>query len=194
MALPLTVVILAGGRSRRWGCDKARLDVEGQPLLARQIALARTLNPIEVLLSARRESDYQEFGCPVVADRVSDAGPLAGLAAALDAARAPLVLVLAVDLPRLTGEVLECLLTACSPDRGVVPRLETGPEPLVAIYPRAAAPLAREALAAGRRAVRDFAKTCARVGLVRWLDLPARLAGQFANWNRPGDYSPGPSS
>ncbi len=169
------------------GRDKARLEFGGQPLLARQIALARSLGPAEILISARRETDYRDFHCPVVPDRVPGAGPLAGIAAALEVVRAPLVLVLAVDLPHLTRAVLERLLAACAPDRGVVPRLPTGPEPLAAVYPPAAAPLAQEALAARRLAARDFACACAQAGLVRFLGLPPKLAPQFANWNTPGD-------
>jgi len=191
---PFTAVILAGGRSTRMGRDKARLDLDGQPLLARQIALARSLGPVEILISARRETDYRDFHCPVVPDRVPEAGPLAGIAAALEAARAPLGLVLAVDLPHLTRTVLERLLAACAPGRGVVPRLPAGPEPLAAVYPRAAAPLAQEALAARRLAARDFATACAQAGRVQFLDLPPELAPQFANWNTPRDIPAGPAS
>lgn len=176
------------------GRDKARLDLGGQPLLTRQIALARSLGPAEILISARCETDYRDFYHPVVPDRVPGAGPLAGIAAALDVTRAPLVLVLAVDLPRLTRDVLKRLLAECAPDRGVVPRLPHGPEPLAAVYPRAAAPLAHEALAARRLAVRDFATACAQAGLVRFLDLPPELATTFANWNTPRDTAAGPAS
>lgn len=192
--LPFTAVILAGGRSTRMGCDKARLEWGGQPLLTRQIALARSLGPAEILISARRETDYRDFHHPVVPDRVPEAGPLAGLAAALEVARAPLVLVLAVDLPHLTRDVPERLLAECAPDCGVVPRLPHGPEPLAAVYPRAAAPLAHEALAAHRLTVRDFAAACAQAGLVRFLDLPPKLATAFANWNTPCDIAAGPVS
>lgn len=176
------------------GRDKARLELGGQPLLTRQIALARSLGPAEILISARCETDYRDFHCPVVPDRVPEAGPLAGIAAALEVARAPLVLVLAVDLPHLTRDVLERLLADCAPDRGVVPRLPHGPEPLAAVYPRAAAPLAHEALAARRLAVRDFAAACAQAGLVRFLDPPPELVTAFANWNTPCDIAAGPVS
>jgi len=102
-------------------------------------------------------------------------------------------LVLAVDLPHLTRAILERLLADCTPDRGVVPRLPAGPEPLAAVYPRAAAPLAQEALAARRLAARDFATACAQAGLVQFLDLPPELAPQFANWNTPRDIAAGPA-
>jgi molybdopterin-guanine dinucleotide biosynthesis protein A len=187
--LPFSAVILAGGRSTRMGRDKARLELHGRPLLARQIALARSLAPVEVLISGRAETDYSDFGCPVLLDRMPDAGPLAGIAVALEVARAPLVLVLAVDLPHLTPGVLERVLAAAGENRGVVPRVAGRVEPLAALYPRSAALLADEQLARQRFAVRDFAQVCAAAHLVRFLDLPVECAGAFANWNTPEDLA-----
>lgn len=184
-----SALILAGGRSTRLGRDKARLELHGRPLLARQIALARSLAPVEVLVSGRTDTDYSDFGCPVLHDRVPDAGPLAGIATALEAARAPLVLVLAVDLPRLTPAVLERILAAAGENRGVVPRVAGRLEPLAALYPRSAAALAGAQLARQRLAVGDFARVCAAADLVRFLDLPAECAGAFANWNTPEDLA-----
>ncbi len=188
---PYSAVILAGGRSTRMGRDKAFLEFRGQPLLARQIALARSLKPVEVVVSGRADADYSGFGCPVLRDPVSDAGPLAGIAAALEAARAPLVLVLAVDLPCLTREVVATVLAAGEPARGAVPRVAGRLEPLVAVYPRSAAALAGAQLAQRRFAAGEFARRCEQAGLVRWLDLPPEWAGAFANWNSPADLSPG---
>lgn len=191
-------VILAGGGSTRMGRDKAGLEVEGRPLLARQIDLVRSLGPREVFISGRREADYQAFGCPVVRDAASEMGPLAGLAAAWEASHAPLLLVLAVDLPRMSRAVLASLLAACSAERGAVARVAGRVEPLVAVYPRAAAALVRELLAAGRRAAGELAARCAQAGSVDWVDFPAGQAAAFLNWNRPEDLpdpaAPGPSA
>lgn len=184
-----SAVILAGGRSTRMGRDKAFLKFHGRPLLARQIALACALGPVEVLISGRADADFTEFGCPVIHDRVPDAGPLAGIAAALENARAPLVLVLAVDLPHLTPAVLERVQAAAGESRGVVPRLVGRIEPLAALYPRCATALAGEQLARHRYAVREFAQLCEQTGWVRFLDLPSEWAGAFANWNSPADVA-----
>lgn len=186
---PFSAVILAGGRSTRMGRDKALLELHGRPLLARQIALARSLVPVEVLVSGRAGTDYSGFGCPVLHDRVPDAGPLGGIATALETARAPLVLVLAVDLPHLTAAVLKRVLAAAGENRGVVPRVAGRLEPLAALYPRSAAAQVGAQLVRQRFAVRDFAQVCAAADLVRFLDLPAECAGAFANWNTPEDLA-----
>jgi molybdopterin-guanine dinucleotide biosynthesis protein A len=194
IGLQFSAVVLAGGRSSRMGREKAWLEVDGQPLLARQIALARSLGPVEVLLSGRADADYTSFGCPVLTDRVADAGPLAGLAVALETARAPLLLVLAVDLPHMTTDALERMLVACEPERGVVPRLAGQLEPLAAVYPCSCAALAYDQLHHGRRAVRDFAARCEQAARVRYLDLPPEWQRYFMNWNSPADLAATPPS
>lgn len=187
--MKFSAVILAGGQSSRMGRDKAWLAVGGQPLLARQIALVRELRPVEVFLSGRDGVDYSAFGCPVLRDRVPGCGPLAGILAGLEAATSPLVLVLAVDLPRMTRAVLERVCAAGGPECGIVPRLGRELEPLAAVYPRAAAALAAAQLGARRLAVRDFAARCEQLCLVRFLELPAELGGCFANVNSPADLA-----
>jgi len=183
----LSVVILAGGRSNRMGRDKAWLLLDGQTLLARQIELIRKLEPTEVFVSGRTDTDYKAFGCSVLTDRFPEAGPLAGIEAALHMATATLVLVLAVDMPHMTDIVLQRLLVKCSTGVGVVPRLNHHIEPLAAVYPKAAKPIAVELLNQRLRAVRSFAERCKQSRMVTFLDMNANDHGFFANWNSPAD-------
>ena len=84
----LPAYVLAGGRSRRFGSDKALVPRGGVPSithLARQLAAAGC-GPVTAV--AREPDQYAGHGVRTIADAVPDAGPLAGLAAALeDAAR-----------------------------------------------------------------------------------------------------------
>jgi molybdopterin-guanine dinucleotide biosynthesis protein A len=182
-----SAVILAGGQSRRMGRDKAWLPLDGRPMLARQIELGREIACSEVFISGRADADYASFGCPALTDRFADAGPLAGIECALDRASAPLVLVLAVDLPRMTSLLLRRLLAECSPGTGVVPRINRNFEPLAALYPKAAQSIAVDLLQSGVRAVHQFARQCQEAGLVRFLDLETEALPCFSNWNRPED-------
>jgi molybdopterin-guanine dinucleotide biosynthesis protein A len=78
----VAIAILAGGAGRRLGgADKALVLAGGRPLLA--LAADRLRHQAEhIVLSANGEpSRFAAFGWPVVADRVADAGPLAGIAA-----------------------------------------------------------------------------------------------------------------
>jgi molybdopterin-guanine dinucleotide biosynthesis protein A len=184
-----SAVILAGGQSRRMGRDKAWLLVEGKPLIARQIALARKIGAAEVFISGRAGTDYRALECPVLVDRVENAGPLAGTEAALAASSTPLLLVLAVDLANMTAPVLQLLAAACTPTCGAVPRVAGQIEPLAAFYPRTALEIARAQLDTGSYAVRDFAARCVELNLARFVDLPAHHAANFANWNTPADQT-----
>ena len=128
----LSAVILAGGKSNRMGRDKARLILDGESLLSHQLRKVRMLNPAEVLISGRSCEDYSTFNCPVVFDLEPGFGPLGGIERALHAATSPLLLVLAVDLPRMTTEFLRNLFARCDRLTGVVPKLNGGLEPLAA--------------------------------------------------------------
>lgn len=79
---PLRHYILAGGRSRRFGSDKARHEIEGQPMLTR---VARAFAPLacDTIVIARQADTYADLGHATIADAVPDAGPLAGLLTAL---------------------------------------------------------------------------------------------------------------
>lgn len=185
--MKFSAVILAGGKSSRMGRDKAWLPLVGQPLLARQIELVRELAPEEIFISGRTVTDYTSFGCPVLTDEFADAGPLAGIAAGLEAASAPLVLVLAVDMPEMTSAMLRELLERCVSGTGVVPRVNRRLEPLAAFYPKAAAPLAVDLLKRQLEVVRTFAEECKQAGLISVQDVAEADWKCFANWNSPDD-------
>ena len=182
-----SAVILAGGKSSRMGCDKALMEIGGQTLLARQIQLVSEAGADEVFISGRADADYSAFGCPVLKDKFPDAGPLAGIERALDAATSPLLLVVAVDLVALELKTLQMLAARCAENCGAVPRVEGNIEPLAAFYPKAALPLATFLLNQNSFAVKNFVNRCEQGALVSTVDLPADAAGPFRNCNSPGE-------
>lgn len=188
-----SAVILAGGKSSRMGSDKAWLNIGGQTLLARQIALARELGALEIFIAGRTNGDYSACGCRVLLDKFSNAGPLAGIERALDAANAPLLLVLAVDLPEMGMDLLRRLAAGCSETCGaacgIIPKLANHIEPLAAFYPKAAHAPALASLERGDYAVKNFAGLCVQSGLARLVELDAQAARHFTNWNTPTDFS-----
>jgi len=185
--MKFTAVILAGGRSQRMGQDKAWLRLNGKPLIERQIELVRELGAEEVFISGRADTNYDSLGCRVLHDRVANAGPLAGIESALAVSSTPLSLVLAVDMPKMTALPLQTLLVCCSGICGAIPRFQNQIEPLAAIYPRSALPIAQELLNSGHHAVHEFAKRSAASGLAAFIDLPDEYFAEFANWNAPAD-------
>ena len=184
-----SAVILAGGKSSRMGRDKAFLEFEGTPLLARQVKLAREAGAREIFVSGRANTDYAAFSCPVLLDDFPDAGPLAGMERALGACAMPMLLVLAVDMPHMTASLLRELAARCRRDVGVIPRANGRIEPLAAFYPKASSQLSASLLVSGAKAVTGFAERCVRDGLAESIDLPLGRAVCFANWNAPVDLA-----
>lgn len=180
-----SALILAGGKSRRMGRDKARLELAGRPMLVRQIELARQAGAGEVFVSGRADADYSAFGCAVLHDLYLGAGPLAGVERGLAAATAPLLLVLAVDLPRMTVDFLQRLLQECRAETGVVSEIRGRLEPLAAIYPGRARALARERLRAGKNGMQDFAAAVEHAGGLRRHPVTRAEEELFFNWNSP---------
>ena len=182
-----SAVILAGGKSNRMGRDKAFLEINGKTLLARQIELARKIGAVEIFISGRMDTDYSAFACRVLEDNYPDAGPLAGIETALTAATHPMLLVLAVDMPEMTLDLLHRLVTFCTATTGVIPRVNGMIEPLAAIYPKAVRAAAEKMLGRQSFAVKDFATMCVQSNLTVFVDLPAVDSASFKNCNSPDD-------
>lgn len=140
-----------------------------------------------MVIAGRAGAEYPGIPGEVVFDREAGRGPMAGVVRGLEAARLPLVLVLAVDLGAMTVDTLHALRARCGDSRGIIPRVCGGLEPLAAFYPRGVLALAGEALAARRLAMRAFAERCIAQGFAECLDVPAEMRGCFANWNTPAD-------
>ena len=143
---PFAAVLLAGGQSRRMGRDKALLELpDGCRLWERQWQVLGALEPAERFVSGSWREGFPA-DLPWLADEFPGCGPLAGIAAALQAMRSPRLVVLAVDLPAMSVDFLRGLLQG-SDSTGVVPQRADGFfDPLAAVYPEAAVKPAVERL------------------------------------------------
>jgi len=146
----LTAFILAGGKSTRMGTDKAFVTLNGRTLLAQALELARSVTP-----EVRIVGDAAKFArfAPVVEDLFPECGPLGGIHAALRSSQTDLNLMFAVDVPFVSAEFLQYLISRARSSVGAtvtVVRASGGWQPLCAVYRRDFADAAEEALAAGR--------------------------------------------
>lgn len=159
-------MILAGGRSTRFGSDKLMAPLDGQPILGH---VMRAVSPFcqEVILSvadpdrgrALLEAIAGRSGLPVriAVDEVPGGGPLVGLASAAAAAGAPRILVVGGDMPRVRGEILERLLRWPEGLAGACLEMGGTSQPLpLAADREAAIRAARTTLDAGRRGLWAF--------------------------------------
>lgn len=155
--------ILAGGGSRRMGRDKALLTLpDGRTACAAVVEAARAVASRIVLLVESEEHAerlLRAITAPlpeVLLDRAPGAGPLSSFAAALETAREPALLLLAVDMPLIRSAVLAALYAAWQhAESGIVTPLIGGmAQPMPACYDTRLAPEAARLLAAGRRDLR----------------------------------------
>lgn len=133
--------VLVGGKSSRFGSDKALLDIAGRPLALHLAEVGRDVAERVTLVGP--PDRYGDLGLPIIPDTHQDVGPLAGILAALEHTRASWNLVLACDMPRLSAAFAEFLFTrAEAGGHDVVMPVSPGgrDEPLCAIYARTVAP------------------------------------------------------
>ncbi|MGE0042951.1 MAG: molybdenum cofactor guanylyltransferase [Vicinamibacterales bacterium] len=150
-----SAAILAGGRAARLGGRaKHALPVGGRAILDRQLALLAALAADDIMLVGRPDAGPAP-GARLVPDAVADAGALGGLYSALEAAVNDRVLVLACDLPFLTGAFLAHLLRSGRDADAVVPRTADGWHPLCGVYHRRAAASIRRRVDRGALRITD---------------------------------------
>ncbi|MBE35511.1 MAG: hypothetical protein CMI16_08155 [Opitutaceae bacterium] len=184
-SLTFSAVLLAGGHSVRMGGDKALLPFEGRELWKRQWALLDELDVAQSYLSARPEQTWVPPDIEVVRDSIPDAGPLAGIAAAMTRVTTTHLIVLAVDLPQMNAEWFESLSDNCELGIGAVGRCDGFYEPLAAIYPCSLRDAAEQAQLSDERSLQRF---IVRAGLaMKSREISEAQAGLFENWNEPSD-------
>lgn len=130
----VTLGLLAGGRATRLdGIDKAWLLRDGVPQAQRW--QRRFAAEVDAVLASSNGGigPYAALGIGVVADRVRDAGPMAGLDALARACGTRWLLTLPVDLVGVNECLLPSLLSAAG-DCGSYSLDDDGPQPLVALW------------------------------------------------------------
>ena len=131
-------LVLAGGRSRRMGQDKALLERDGQSQLEHAYSLLTELTDRQfVSTRTDQQGDAERSRFPQIVDQYDDIGPVAGILSALEAHPDADWLVLACDLPNLDRPTLQYLLdhrAAEKPFTAYRSSHDGLPEPLCAIY------------------------------------------------------------
>ena len=99
-------IVLAGGRSARFGRDKLAESIDGRPLLHLAAEAVATVATDVIIVAPPDVVPPLPDGVRLVHDEAAFEGPLAGCTTGLIAAREPLVLVVGGDMPALSGPVL----------------------------------------------------------------------------------------
>lgn len=177
--------ILAGGKSRRMGTDKALLTFQEEPLLLHMVKLIEPF--CDNLAISGQSSDYSVFGIEMVPDSYSDCGPIAGIFSALNYSVSDWNLFVSVDVPFVNEELLLYLISNIGEYDCIIPQHIFGVEPLIGLYNRRTLSVIEEMIKSG-----DYRLTNLLSKLnVRYLDcnhLIKKYPRLFMNINRMEDY------
>jgi len=159
--------VLAGGASRRFGADKALVELGAKAMLARMLEVIGSGTAVgegvacDTFLIGRAEK-YERFGAPCIEDCWPGEGPLGGIVTALlhaseTARHGDWNLILSCDMPFLTADWLRFLVerAAKSSAQVVLAHSAQGPEPLCACWRTDAVSTLRPAFERGVRKVTE---------------------------------------
>ena len=178
----VTLLVVAGGRSRRMGEDKRWLDVGGVPLLEGLLQKAAAAGFAEIFLCVEERSERLQalasrYGARILVDETAGQGPVAGLSRGLAASSHTWSFAVSADMPFFSFDAaIELLPKAKGAARAVVPVAEGRCEPLAALYHKETAHVFSAAMAAGERSLRRAAAA---------LEVPVHAGACFFNVNTP---------
>ena len=152
--MSVSAAIMAGGRSKRMGQDKAWIELDGEPLIKRVADVLGELAD-EVIVVAN-DPRYESLGLRVVRDRWPQGGALGGIATGIGAATHDAVLVAACDMPFLSVDVWRVLLGHAGEADVVIPKIGGEYETMHALYTKACVPEMARAIAENRLRVISF--------------------------------------
>lgn len=179
--LPLTGMILAGGKARRMGGeDKGLVSYQGRPLIAH--VLERLEPQVDaVLINANRSHDrYAQFGHLVIADAEEGfLGPLAGILAGLRAAQTELLLCVPCDSPQISPDLATKLVSpfAQSTTRIAVASCDGRLQPVFAMLHAGLSEALDDFLRHGGRKIDEF------YGAQGFEEVPFENSDEFRNIN-----------
>ncbi len=188
IAAQLSGVILAGGKSSRFGTDKTRMELSGRRVLDHLLGVFRDFpfRQLVIVTAKGKEEDWPE-GASILSDDQEGLGPIGGITTALRHLRTA-ILVTACDMPFISPSVIAWLLDQYDADAdAIIPRHTQGIESLFAIYQTSALPTLEAEIQRGHYAL-HLALDRVRA---RFVDVPSRFSfeREFSNINTPEDYA-----
>ena len=130
-------IILAGGKGRRIGREKAWVELGGKSLLQHAVSNLEFLNS-EIVIVKAPEGELPTVSAGVnlrvIQDSVGGKGPLAGILSGLVNSKYSYNLIVACDMPLLNKDLVKYMISSVKDYYAVVPRLGKHLEPLQAVY------------------------------------------------------------
>jgi molybdopterin-guanine dinucleotide biosynthesis protein A len=187
-------IVLAGGRSTRFGTDKLAATYRGQPLLEHAVAALTSFCDEVITVVSEVRLSALPAGMRIARDEVEDEGPLAGTLAGLEAVAGTRAVVVGGDMPDMVPAVLGLLVEQLDRIGGSAVALHDGERmrPLpCAVSVEAASARGRELFDAGERSLRAMLEALGAVSIAEgvWTALDPERRTLF-DVDEPGDLPP----
>jgi len=188
----VTGFILLGGKSSRYGSNKAFVEIEGVRLVDR---VARVMKSIfhRIVLLTNTPEEYAYLQTPMVEDLIKGFGPMGGIYTGLMTLSDEVGFFVACDMPFLSESLIRHMVDVRDDFDVVVPRMDWMLEPLHALYSKKCLPVIRETIRQDQHQIlKCFAELRVRYVDKDELRLWDPELRSFFNINKPQDL-PGPT-
>jgi molybdopterin-guanine dinucleotide biosynthesis protein A len=180
-------IILAGGKSSRYGSNKALVKVNGARLIERAVAAMKTVFE-QVILVTNTPDDYAFLELPMVQDLIKGLGPIGGIYTGLETISEKAGFFVACDMPFLQEGLLRHMVDVREDFDAVIPRMDWMIEPLHALYTKNSLPVIKASIEAHEYQI----VKCLQQLRVRYVEREELLAFDpkllsFFNINEPKD-------
>jgi molybdopterin-guanine dinucleotide biosynthesis protein A len=139
----ITGVILSGGKSSRYGENKALVRFQGMTIIERVIRVMTSVFHQTVLI-ANDSKEYADLKLPIYQDIIKGIGPIGGIFTALESISDPAGFIVACDMPFLNPDLIRYMVARKDDYDAVIPRIDWKIESLHALYDRDCLPAVRD--------------------------------------------------
>jgi len=139
----VTGIILSGGKSTRYGRNKALVNIDGISLIERVISVMGSIFQ-HVILITNTPDEYAHLGLPMHEDLIKGLGPIGGVYTGLSVITNEAGFFVACDMPLLNKELIQYILKNRDSHDAVVPRVKGLVEALHALYTRGCLPVIKK--------------------------------------------------
>ena len=183
-----TGIILAGGKNRRMGENKAFLEINGERLIDRTLAVFRKIFH-DIVIVTNDPLSYIEFAdAAIVTDIYKEKGPLGGIYTGLFYSKNDYAFVCPCDMPFLNKDFIEYLIGNNGKYDVIVPEFAEGYQPLHAVYSRNCLPSIKRLLVMDKLKITGFYRDMRVLAIGEEQIRPFNQDGRlFQNLNTPED-------
>ena len=144
----MTGVILAGGRSSRFGKNKALVEIGGTRLIDRVVSKMESVFHRLVIIS-NTPQEYSYLKLPIFTDLIKGLGPVGGIYTGLEVIEDEMGFFVACDMPFINEKLIRYIVDVKEDFDAVVPKIDWMMEPLFALYRKSCLPTIKNMIESG---------------------------------------------